>query len=135
MASQQSSLQDPSRFSLQETLALKALAQRFPNIDATITEIAHLEAVLNLPKGTVHVVSDVHGEYKKLQHILNNASGSLRPLVDKVFGQRLTGEDKQRLLNTIYYPAQMVHYLGLEEADSEVRANFVRQTLRCQCEI
>ncbi len=135
MASQQSSLQDPSRFSLQEILALKALAQRFLNIDAAIAEIVHLEAVLNLPKGTVHVVSDVHGEYKKLQHILNNASGSLRPLVDKVFGQRLTGEDKQRLLNTIYYPAQMVQFLGLEEADPEVRTNFVRQTLRCQCEI
>jgi fructose-1,6-bisphosphatase-3 len=57
---------------------LRALAQSFPTNDPAIAEIAYLEAVLNLPKGAVHIISDVHGEYKKLQHILNNASGSLR---------------------------------------------------------
>jgi fructose-1,6-bisphosphatase-3 len=135
IAHQLFSANDPSHFTPQEILALRALAQRFPTIDAAIAEIAHREAVLHLPKGTVHIVSDVHGEYKKLQHILNNASGSLRPLVEEVFDQRLTAEDKQRLLNTIYYPKQMFRYLGLEEADRETRTTFVRQTLRWQCEI
>ncbi len=62
---------------------------------------------MNLPKGAVHIISDVHGEYKKLQHILNNASGSLRPLVETVFDQRVSPDDKQRLLNTIYYPREV----------------------------
>src|SRR5687767_7802039 len=63
---------------------LRALARRFPTADAALAEIGHLEAVLTLPKGTVHVVSDVHGEHKKLTHIVNNASGRLRPLVESL---------------------------------------------------
>jgi fructose-1,6-bisphosphatase-3 len=126
---------DPPSFSPEEIPALRALAQRFPTTDAVIAEIAHLEAVLHLPKGTVHVVSDVHGEFKKLQHILNNASGSLRPLVEEVFGQRLTADDKQRVLNIIYYPAQMFQYLGFAEGDCNTHAPFVRQTIRWQFEI
>ncbi|HEY5869233.1 MAG TPA: fructose-bisphosphatase class III, partial [Candidatus Tectomicrobia bacterium] len=69
---------DAPRFTSQELPALRALARRFPTIDAAVSEIAYLEALLHLPKGTVHIVSDVHGEDKKLHHILNNASGSLR---------------------------------------------------------
>ncbi|MEE9147124.1 MAG: fructose-bisphosphatase class III, partial [Candidatus Tectomicrobia bacterium] len=126
---------DPPRFAPEEIFALRALAQRFPTADAAIAEIAHLEAVLHLPKGTVHIVSDVHGEFKKLQHILNNASGSLRPLVQEVFAQRLTADDIQRLLNTIYYPMQMFQHLGLAEADAATRADFVQQTMRWQFEI
>ncbi len=61
---------------------LRALSRRFGTTDAALSEIGHLEAVLTLPKGTVHVVSDVHGEHKKLKHIVNNASGSLRPFVE-----------------------------------------------------
>ena len=57
---------------------LRALSRRFPTADAALAEIGHLEAVLTLPKGTVHVVSDVHGEHKKLTHVVNNASGTLR---------------------------------------------------------
>src|SRR5437879_4331573 len=61
---------------------LRALSAQFPNIDATLAAIAKRRAVLTLPKGTVHVVSDVHGEFKKLIHVINNASGSLRPMVE-----------------------------------------------------
>lgn len=119
-------------FTLQELPALQVLSRRFPTIDAAANEIAHLQALLQLPKGTVHVVSDVHGEFKKLQHILNNASGSLRPLVEDIFGTSLSADDKQRLLNIIYYPAQMFQFLGLLEADMATRAAFVRQTMRWQ---
>jgi fructose-1,6-bisphosphatase len=75
--SQPSLVSDAPHFTPQELPALRALAQRFPTVDAAVNEIAHLQALLHLPKGTVHIVSDVHGEHKKLQHILNNASGSL----------------------------------------------------------
>jgi fructose-1,6-bisphosphatase-3 len=132
---QQLSSPDPSDFTPQEIVALRALAQRFPTTDAAIAEIAHLEAVLYLPKGTVHIISDVHGDHKKLQHVLNNASGSLRPLVEEVFGQRLSTAEKQDVLNTIYYPTQMFQYLDLEAANLETQAAFVRRTIRWQFDI
>lgn len=72
-------------------------AYRFRSIDAASVEIAHLEGILQLLEGTVHIVSDVHGESKKLQHIVNNASGSLRPFGEEVFVQHLTAEEKERL--------------------------------------
>lgn len=125
----------PTPITPQELPALRALAQRFPTIDAVTAEIAYLEALLGLPKGTVHIVSDVHGEFKKLQHILNNASGSLRPLVEAVFGTRLSATETQQLLNTIYYPAQIFQFLQMDTATAETQASFVRQTLRWQFEI
>src|SRR5262252_1747308 len=131
-ASRGSHMPGAAHFPLPEVSALRALAQRFPTIDATIAEIAYLEALLQLPKGVVHVISDVHGDHKKLQHVLNNASGSLRPLVEEVFGQRLSVEEKERLLTTIYYPAEMFQYLGLAEAAPGTRTAFVRRTLRRQ---
>ena len=56
-----------------ELTLLRALATQFPNIDSALAEIARLSAVLTLPKGTVHVISDIHGEDKKLRHVINNA--------------------------------------------------------------
>jgi fructose-1,6-bisphosphatase-3 len=85
---------------------LRALAHRHPNTEAVLAEIGYLEAVLALPKGTVHVVSDVHGDYKKLKHIINNASGSLRPLVERIFQGRASADEVKDLLALIYYPRE-----------------------------
>ena len=60
-----------------ELTLLSALSQQFPNVDSAMAEIARLSAILTLPKGTVHVISDIHGEDKKLRHVINNASGTL----------------------------------------------------------
>src|SRR5919201_1589246 len=95
---------DPTGFDERTLATLRALGERFPTLDSVLAEIAHLSAVLTLPKGTIHVVSDVHGEFKKLKHIINNASGSLRPLVETLFADEMTGEEIQKLLATIYYP-------------------------------
>ena len=62
-----------------ELALLRALSAQFPNIDSAMAEIARLSAVLTLPKGTIHVISDIHGEDKKLRHVINNASGTLAP--------------------------------------------------------
>ena len=75
---------------------LRSLAKRYRSIDEVVARIAHVRAVLTLPKGTIHVVSDVHGEFKKLKHIINNASGTLRPLVDEVFGEKLNDAERQK---------------------------------------
>ncbi|MDP2340474.1 MAG: fructose-bisphosphatase class III [Deltaproteobacteria bacterium] len=91
---------------------LEALARRFPNRSAALAELAHLEAVLTLPKGTVHIVSDVHGEYKKLSHVIRNASGSLRVLVDEVFAG--TSEEERRgILSLVYYSEQTWAHLEI----------------------
>src|SRR5919202_1440095 len=96
---------DPSEITLPE-----ALAPRYPSADLALAEAAALRASLSLPKGVVHVVSDVHGEYKKLRHIINNASGSLRPLVESLFAGEMTADEIQKLLATIYYPHEAIEY-------------------------
>ncbi|MEW6731211.1 MAG: fructose-bisphosphatase class III [Acidobacteriota bacterium] len=122
--------QEPIAFDEQTLTYLRALSKRYPNIDAALGEIANLQAVLTLPKGTVHIVSDVHGEFKKLKHIINNASGSLRPLVEQVFGMELNAEEKLRLLNLIYYPRETYAHLATNLLDREARRVFLRRTIR-----
>jgi fructose-1,6-bisphosphatase-3 len=56
------------------------LARDFPSVDHALSEIARLSGELTLPMGSIHVISDIHGEHRKLRHIINNASGTLRPL-------------------------------------------------------
>src|SRR6516164_5475994 len=85
-----------------ELITLRALSGRFPDVDSAMAEIARLAAVLTLPKGTVHVISDVHGEHKKLRHVINNASGTLRPLVQKLFAARMNPEEFQDFLTLIF---------------------------------
>jgi len=58
---------------------LRPLAGQFRTVDSAVGELARLAAELTLPKGTIHVISDVHGEDVKLRHVLNNVSGTLRP--------------------------------------------------------
>jgi fructose-1,6-bisphosphatase-3 len=107
---------------------LEALARRFPHRDAALAEIAHLQAVLTLPRGTIHVVSDVHGEHKKLSHVIRNASGSLRVLVDRVFDD-LPDDDRRELLNVVYYCEQTWAHKGLDQAAAPVRDAFFFSTL------
>src|SRR4051812_34768640 len=104
---------------------LKAFAEQFPTAGAALAEIAHLRAILTLPKGTIHVVSDVHGEFKKLKHIINNASGTLRPLVDEVFGDRLGDAERHELLNMIYYPSETFAYVVPRFASQAERRTFL----------
>ncbi len=91
-----------------ELASLRMLADQFPSIDSATAEIARLSAVLTLPKGTVHVISDVHGEDKKLRHVINNASGTLRPLVEQHFAAKMEPKEFQEFLTLIFYPAEVV---------------------------
>lgn len=118
-----------------ELMLLQTLAQNYPTGNAALAEAAALHAALSLPKGVVHIVSDVHGEYKKLRHIINNASGSLRPLVNRLFKERLTDDAQQHLLATLYYPREYMEYERAELSDPERRRAWVRRTLRQQFEI
>lgn len=83
---------------------LQLLARSFPNVAAASTEIINLEAILNLPKGTEHYLADLHGEYRAFQHVLRNASGSIKRKVREIFGETLSSHDRKELCTLIYYP-------------------------------
>src|SRR5438477_6137851 len=91
-----------------EIATLRPLSRQFPTIDAAIAEIARFSAELTLPKGTVHVISDIHGEDKKLRHVINNASGTLRPLVERLLKDRMPTREFEEFLTLIFYPAEVV---------------------------
>jgi fructose-1,6-bisphosphatase-3 len=122
-------------FEPDELTLLGALAQQFPTAEAAVAEIAAAQAGLGLPKGVVHVISDVHGEYRKLRHVVNNASGKLRPLVDSLFAGRLDDTQRRQLLTILYYPRETMDFLKSRLADPAVRRPWVKQTLREQFEI
>ncbi|MCX5746349.1 MAG: fructose-bisphosphatase class III [Proteobacteria bacterium] len=84
---------------------LQILAKRYPTITAALVELGQLGALLGLPAPTVHVVSDVHGEYVKLRQVINNASGSLRPLIDRLFPDEPAAE-RTDFLAHLYYPRE-----------------------------
>ena len=64
---------------------LKMLAKQYPNVQAASTEIINLQAIMNLPKGTEHFISDIHGEYEAFLHILNSCSGYIKEKLDELF--------------------------------------------------
>jgi len=113
--------------------ALAELTRLYPDRAAALAAIAGLRASLTLPKETIHVVSDIHGEDKKLRHIVNNASGSLRTLVERTFGDRLAAADQSRLLNLIYYPRET--YEVLRERPGGLPRDLLRTTIRQEFEL
>lgn len=114
---------------------LRALSYRLPDAPSALAEIAHLSAVLTLPRGAVHVVSDVHGEFQKLEHVLRNGSGSLRPIVERLFADRLDEAGRARLLNFVYYPRETWQRLSSTLPDAPARAAFVRDTIIHELEL
>lgn len=97
-------MQDLARRSPAERKYLELLAEKFPTTQSVFTEVINLEAILNLPKGTEHFVSDVHGEYEAFEHILNNCSGVIRERVGQAFAMELTRDEQADLCTFIYYP-------------------------------
>ena len=111
---------------------LESLAREFPTADLAIAEAAGLRAQLTLPKGTIHVLSDVHGEYAKLRHVINNASGALRPLVEELTRGRLSPDAQREFLAVVYYPREMMRAMRGRLAEGRTRAKWVLDTLRLQ---
>lgn len=85
---------------------LRLLSESFPNADLVRSELINLSAILSLPKGTEHFVSDLHGADTAFTHMLRNASGVVRKKVDEVYGDRLCEEEKRALCALIYYPTR-----------------------------
>lgn len=87
---------------------LQLLAKSFPSEQAACTEIINLEAILNLPKGTEHFITDLHGENEAFEHVLRNGSGVIRQKVEMIFGNTLTQKAKRDLCTLIYYPEDKI---------------------------
>lgn len=85
---------------------LELLAEKYPTEQAVCREIINLTAILSLPKGTEHFMSDLHGEYEAFCHILNNCSGVIREKVDLLFGETLSDFDREEICTLIYYPVE-----------------------------
>ncbi|MDO4650471.1 MAG: fructose-1,6-bisphosphatase [Eubacteriales bacterium] len=98
---------------------LERLAELYPSIGAASTEIINLQSILNLPKGTEHFLSDIHGEYEAFSHVLRNGSGAVRKKIDDVFGHTLSNGDKRSLATLIYYPRKRIEVVKKQEEDME----------------
>lgn len=90
---------------------LRLLSEKYPSIPAVCREIINLKAILNLPKGTEHFMSDLHGEYEAFYHILNNAAGVIKEKVDMIFGERLSPRERQEICTLVYYPVEKLKLL------------------------
>lgn len=91
---------------------LRLLSRSYPTIASTATEIINLEAILNLPKGTEHFLSDLHGEYEAFEQVIRNGSGVVKRKIYDVFGNRLTDAEMNSLATLIYYPEQKLDLIS-----------------------
>lgn len=109
---------EPSIDTIEEDLRyVKLLASKYPTIPDACTEIINLEAILNLPKGTEHFLTDVHGEYESFNHVLRNASGVVKRKINDIFGASIRDSEKKELATIIYYPEQKLDMALKEEID------------------
>lgn len=106
-------------FTPEEMKYLRLLASQYRNINAAATEIINLKAILNLPKGTEHFVSDIHGESESFSHVLRNASGVIKNHISEIFGNNLRESEKKTLATLIYYPEQKLEQVAEQEKDME----------------
>lgn len=104
---------------------LKLLSRQYPSIPAASTEIINLSAILELPKGTEHFISDIHGEYEAFLHVLRNGSGSIRRRIEEIF-DTLDDREKRNLATLIYYPEKKLPVILKELSEPE---EWYRKTL------
>ena len=97
-------LSPKSNFSASELRYLQLLSKQYPTVQSASAEIIRLRAILNLPKGTEHFMSDIHGEYDAFLHILNSASGEVKEKINDFFGGVMSEEERRELATLIYYP-------------------------------
>ncbi|MBQ1756360.1 MAG: fructose-bisphosphatase class III, partial [Oscillospiraceae bacterium] len=113
---------------------LKMLSRMYPNLRAAGTEIINLQAILNLPRGCEHFISDVHGEHEAFLHILNSCSGVVRERIDLLFADSLSPQDRAQLATLIYYPEEKLEQLcaQIEDPDEWYRVTLHRLIEVCR---
>lgn len=98
---------------------LRSLSNQYPTIASASTEIINLQSILNLPKGTEHFMTDIHGESEQFNHVVKNGSGSIRRKINEEFGNTMSEKDKKSLATLIYYPKEKLDIVLQEEDNIE----------------
>ena len=98
---------------------LKSLAKQYPTVAAAATEIINLQAILSLPKGTEHFITDIHGEYDQFQHVLKNGSGAIKRKIEDELGNAISQAEKKSIATLIYYPEQKMEQVIKTEENME----------------
>ena len=104
---------------MEQNKYLEYLAELYPTIEKASTEIINLQSIINLPKGTEHFLSDIHGEYEAFSHVLKNGSGAVRKKIDDVFGHTLGTAEKRSVATLIYYPREKLEQLRQSGEDMQ----------------
>jgi len=107
------------KLSREELRYLELLSRQYPSIQKASTEIINLRAILSLPKGTEHFLSDLHGEYETFTHLLNSASGFIKTKIRELFRDTLHNSEKECLATLIYYPEEKLKLILQEEKDPD----------------
>ena len=107
----------PVQYSDEHLRYLRLLSQKYQTVAAAASEIIRIEALLRLPKGTEHFMSDLHGENEAFVHILNSASGVIREKIDTVLGTGVPAEERAELATLVYYPNQKLPELKARQRD------------------
>jgi fructose-1,6-bisphosphatase-3 len=126
MPTQDSEQDMEQQLSIERHKYLELLSHQFPTVQSVFTEIINLEAILNLPMGTEHFMSDVHGEYEAFVHILNNCSGVIREQIAHTFSDELSSKEQADLCTLIYYPKEKLQLL---QTRGDATAEWYRATL------
>ncbi len=98
---------------------LKSLSNQYPTVAAAATEIVNLQAILSLPKGTEHFITDIHGEYDQFQHVMRNGSGAIKRKIEDEFGNAISAAEKKAMATLIYYPEQKLEQILKKEENLE----------------
>ena len=98
---------------------LRLLSKQYPTVQTASAEIIRLQSILNLPKGTEHFMSDIHGEYDAFLHILNSCSGEVKEKLKDIFGSTLSQRDRNDLATLIYYPKSKMELVAATEDDMD----------------
>ncbi|MCD8365320.1 MAG: fructose-1,6-bisphosphatase [Clostridiales bacterium] len=108
---------------------LKVLAKQYPSIASVATEIVNMKAIMSLPKGTEHFITDVHGEYEQFRHVMNSGSGAIQRKIEDEFGSTLGIPEKRTLAMLIYYPEVKIRQIRDQIPDEENMTDWYRVTI------
>ena len=107
---------------------LKLLSKQYSSISKASAEIINLKAILNLPKGTEHFLSDIHGEHEAFVHVLKNASGVVKRKIEELFGNTMIESERKKFATLVYYPEQKLDLIEKQETQEEIE-DFYRITI------
>ena len=112
----------------------RLLAGQYPSIQAASNAIISLSAQLQLPKGTEHFLSDIHGEHEAFAHVIKNGAGSTWRKIEELFSGELKKKERRDLAALIYYPEQKLPLIlnSVQNQDEWLRNTLIHLIKLCR---